>query len=253
MLNTENHYIDNIIWIIGTVLLFFGINKFVVTFIPRPKDYINNVKDDNEREYRIRRWKNIIVSFTHATITSIFISYYLIKYSYIFDDLINVTEPAIFNLNRFVFSYFLYDTIDNLLNDKKRKTYEIMLHHFVIIFCFSIVLVIRIYMGCLTVVLLLEINSVFLHLRHIMLHYNLSKKNLFYRINFLFNIFTNIVFRNLPIIYMAYWQYNNFHRMHTIIIIIASIGMVIFEVMNVTLLIRVVLSDLIRIDKKEKL
>ena len=244
------HNIDNVLWTIGTYFFFLGLNKFILFAIPRPKSYLD-VTDEKQKAYRVLRWKNILVSFVHSCITSVFILYFVATKPQLYENMIYFQDEGVYNLNRFVFSYFLYDTIDNLLNDKTRKTFEIMIHHFVIIFCFGIVLFIKLYLGNLSAVILLEVHSVFLHLRHVMQHYGLKKNNFFYRLNAVLNVIALIIFRLCVMGYMKYWLYMNYPIMHTSIIVISGTGLVIFTIMNVTLLARLVISYFFRGSKKE--
>ena len=69
-LNLNFEMFVNIITIVLTYGFFVLLSKFILFAIPKPIEYIN-AGDEKERNYRIRRWKNIIVSFVHACVAGI--------------------------------------------------------------------------------------------------------------------------------------------------------------------------------------
>jgi hypothetical protein len=232
-------------------IFFYTCNKLVINKLPRPKDYIENVDNEGKKIYRLKRWKNIIVSFIHSVITSIFGLYVLIKYPELTENMVEAHVPIVYCVNCFVFTYFFYDTVDNLMNNRTRKTYEMMIHHFVVIISYLIQFILKRYLGCITIILLLEVNSIFLHFRHILLHYNVNRKSVIYQLNAALNVITLIIFRIFVLLWMANWVYFHTHLLQTFVLYISSTGVAIFLVMNVILLIRVVISDYLKPNKYE--
>lgn len=231
---------------------FYTCNKLIIHKLPRPVEYIDSAKNEEQKLYRIKRWKNITVSFIHAIITSIGGLYVLTKHTELVEDMVETHVPSVYIVNCFVFTYFFYDTVDNLLNNRTRKTYEMMIHHAVVLTCYFIQFIVKRYLGCITVILLLEVNSVFLHFRHILLHYNVNKKSFIYRANAFLNVLTLITFRICVILWMLKWVYYNHHLLQAYILYISTTGLVIFLVMNTILLYRVILSDYVKSNKGDK-
>ena len=234
-----------------TYSFFYACNKLVIKNLPRPIEYIESGKNEEQKLYRLKRWKNIVVSFIHAVITSVSGLYVLINYPELIDDMINVHVPVVYCVNCFVFTYFFYDTVDNLMNNRTKKTYEMMVHHFVVLSSYFIQFIIKRYLGCITVILLLEVNSVFLHFRHILLHYNVNKKSILYQMNAALNVLTLIVFRLFVVLWMMRWVFYNYHNIQNYVLIISSSGLLVFLVMNTILLYRVISSDYLRVNKGE--
>jgi hypothetical protein len=230
---------------------FYICNKLVIHKLPRPKEYIESAKNEEQKLYRVKRWKNIVVSFIHAMITSIGGLYVLNKYSELHENMIEVHVSEVYIVNCFVFTYFFYDTVDNLMNNRTRKTYEMMIHHAVVLTCYFIQFVIKRYLGCITIILLLEVNSVFLHFRHILLHYNVNKKSIMYQVTAFLNVITLIIFRLYVIIWMLHWVYHNYHLLQGYVLYISTTGLLIFLVMNTILLYRVIVSDYLKPNKND--
>lgn len=74
------------------------------------------------------------------------------------------------------------------INNYKKRTLELLLHHAMVIICFGLALVSRRYQGYAMVALLLEVNSIFLHIRQLFIIHGVSKKDLYYRITSYTNI-----------------------------------------------------------------
>ena len=236
---------------ISTFTFFYICNKLVINKLPKPKEYIESAKNEEQKLYRVKRWKNIVVSFIHAVITSIGGLYVLNKYSELIENMIEAHVPEVYIVNCFVFTYFFYDTVDNLKNNRTRKTYEMMIHHAVVLICYFIQFVIKRYLGCITIILLLEVNSVFLHLRHILLHYNVNKKSIMYQVTAFLNVITLIFFRLCVIIWMLRWVSYNYHLLQAFVLYISTTGLLIFLVMNTILLYRVIVSDYLKPNNNE--
>ena len=134
------------------------------------------------------------------------------------DNLISHFTPSCHALVSFSIGYFIYDALDMLIYHRyslltamlrnspprKRSTYELLVHHFLVITCLGIAvstrwlftinanikvtLVIRQYVGYGGLSLMVEVNSVFLHTRQLFVLTGESKGSLRYRINAILNI-----------------------------------------------------------------
>ncbi|XP_056253908.1 TLC domain-containing protein 2-like [Seriola aureovittata] len=65
--------------------------------------------------------------------------------------------------------YFINDLLDLAVNQSFKQSWELLFHHSVVISCFSVAVTTRLYLGFAVVSLLVEINSVFLHIRQLLL------------------------------------------------------------------------------------
>lgn len=54
------------------------------------------------------------------------------------DDLINKSTYSSHVLVCFSIGYFLYDAADMLAHHRKRSTYELLLHHGLVILCYAV-------------------------------------------------------------------------------------------------------------------
>jgi hypothetical protein len=223
--------------------LFNLLAKLVLAHIPRPNDYLSETNDEKTRLYRLNRWKNICVSFSHSVLSSLIVVWVIGKHPVLVQNMntSNIHEAYLFHA--FVYGYFLYDTIDNLNNQIHRHTYEMLVHHILILLSLTILFYIRIYLGVLTTMGLLEINSIFLHFRQILVYYNTPKTNLLYRINSVFNLLTLVVFRVLVMIIVLNWIYLNHKSMPIFLLCLGFFGSLTILLMNLILLKRSFLSD----------
>ena len=85
---------------------------------------------------------------------------------------------------------------------RKRSTYELMIHHGLVIMCFIIAVSTRQYVAYGGLSLAVEINSVFLHMRQLFIITEESKSSFRYKVNAVLNVATFLVFR----IYVFRWM-----------------------------------------------
>lgn len=95
-----------------------------------------------------------------------------------------------------VFRYFIYDFFDMFLYNPKRSTYELLLHHACVITCFGIAANTRMYLPYASLALVVEINSIFLHMRQLfIIQGKPAKTSMMYRNVALLNVATFVLFR----------------------------------------------------------
>lgn len=116
---------------------------------------------------------------------------------------------------------------------------------FQVIICFGISLLLHRYVGFSVVALLVEINSIFLHLRQILLMAN-QLKTTFYRLNSLLNLGTYVIFRINTLAWMTRWLVINRENIPLLIYTIGSVGMAIMTLMNIVLFYRLLRSDFLK-------
>ncbi|KAF1560524.1 TLC domain-containing protein 2, partial [Eudyptes schlegeli] len=138
--------------------------------------------------------------------------------------------------------YFLEDFVDMLCNQKLHQSWELLFHHSVVIVCFGIAVLLHQYIGFALVALLVEINSIFLHLRQILLMANLVHTTC-YRLNSIINLGTYVVFRITTLAWMTRWLFLNRENVPPATYAVGTVGMAIMTPMNIILFYRLLRSD----------
>ncbi|XP_010222354.1 PREDICTED: TLC domain-containing protein 2 [Tinamus guttatus] len=172
------------------------------------------------------------------------------------EDVAATHPPGAHSLVAVSVGYFLEDFVDMLCNQKLRQSWELLFHHSVVIVCFGIAVLLHQYVGFALVALLVEINSIFLHLRQILLMANLEHTAC-YRLNSIANLGTYVVFRIATLAWMTRWLFLNRENVPPATYAVSAVGMAIMTPMNIVLLYRLLRSDFfksmreVRQDKEE--
>ncbi|XP_073472731.1 TLC domain-containing protein 2 [Aquarana catesbeiana] len=211
------------------------LNRRLGTLIPTPGSALRNPW----------KWRNIWTSFTHSLLTGIWalLGFYL--HPEMAEDLISTHSRFSHWLVAVSIGYFIHDFVDMLQNQKMHQSWELLFHHTVVIICFGISLLLHRYVGFSVVALLVEINSIFLHLRQILLMANQLKTTL-YRLNSLLNLGTYVIFRIITLAWMTRWLVLNRENIPLLIYTIGSVGMAIMTLMNIVLFYRLLRSDFLK-------
>ncbi|KAE8622569.1 hypothetical protein XENTR_v10005292 [Xenopus tropicalis] len=221
---------------VGASFAFFRLlNKELHRLVPPPSSALRNPW----------KWGNIWTSFVHSLITGSWalLGFYL--HPEMAEDLISTHSLFSHSLVAVSIGYFIHDFLDMLQNQKLHQSWELLFHHTVVITCFGISVVLHHYVGFAVVALLVEINSIFLHLRQILLMANLLKTT-FYRLNSLLNLGTYVIFRISTLAWMTRWLVLNRDNIPLVIYTIGSVGMAIMTVMNIILFCRLLRSDFLK-------
>lgn len=147
--------------------------------------------------------------------------------------------------------YFVYDMLDMIVCQRTRQSVELVGHHAVIITCYLVAVTTKLYVGYAVVGLLVELNSIFLHLRQLLQICAFRRNNGFYRFNSLLNLGTFIVFRISLLAWMTRWIVINKDYVPLVFYSMGSIGLAIMTLMNITLFYRLLRSDFFT--RKEKI
>ncbi|XP_067422095.1 TLC domain-containing protein 2 isoform X2 [Emydura macquarii macquarii] len=151
----------------------------------------------------------------------------------------------------FCSGYFLQDFVDMLCNQKLHQSWELLFHHSVVIICFSIAVLVHRYIGFTLVALLVEINSIFLHLRQILLMANLLHTTC-YRLNSILNLGTYVVFRISTLAWMTRWLVLNRENIPLATYTVGTVGMAIMTPMNIILFYRLLRSDFLKFSREAR-
>ncbi|NXA03759.1 TLCD2 protein, partial [Sapayoa aenigma] len=157
-------------------------------------------------------------------------------------DLVGTHPPGAHSLVAVSVGYFLEDFVDMLCNQKLHQSWELLFHHSVVIVCFGIAVLLHQYVGFALVALLVEINSIFLHLRQILLMANLVHTTC-YRLNSVINLGTYVVFRIATLAWMTRWLFLNRENVPPATYAVGTVGMAIMTPMNIILFYRLLRSD----------
>uniref|UniRef100_A0A669PCW7 TLC domain containing 2 n=1 Tax=Phasianus colchicus TaxID=9054 RepID=A0A669PCW7_PHACC len=140
--------------------------------------------------------------------------------------------------------YFLEDFVDMLCNQKLHQSWELLFHHSVVSLLGGMLL--HQYVGFALVALLVEINSIFLHLRQILLMADLVHTTC-YRLNSIINLGTYVVFRIATLAWMTRWLFLNRQHVPLATYTVGTVGMAIMTPMNIILFYRLLRSDFFNI------
>uniref|UniRef100_A0A1B6CUI8 TLC domain-containing protein n=1 Tax=Clastoptera arizonana TaxID=38151 RepID=A0A1B6CUI8_9HEMI len=218
-----------------TTLLFFINNAYLLNAII-PLSATSN-------KHQEWKWRNIANSLIHSSVTGIGACISLYMTPEFHEDLISYWTPSAHCLIAFSIGYFIYDLIDMGLNDRKSKTFELMAHHTLVISCFFLSLSTYRYTGFTLMALLVEVNSIFLHIRQLMIIQCWSRQDHLYRLNNTFNLGTFVVFRILVMGWMTRWLLQNRDLLSLSAYRLGGLTLGVIMVMNIILFMRILKSD----------
>ncbi|KAL0973148.1 hypothetical protein UPYG_G00199600 [Umbra pygmaea] len=191
------------------------------------------------------KWRNICTSFIHSVITGIWAVLCFFLHPQMAEDLIGTHSVFSHALVSLSIGYFIYDFLDMVLNQKINQSWELLFHHIVVISCFGITVFTGFYVGFAVVALLVEINSVFLHMRQILRMANMAVGDL-YRVNSMVNLGTYVVFRINTLAWMTRWLVLNRDNIPLFSYTMGSVGLAIMTAMNIVLFFRLLRSDFLK-------
>lgn len=189
------------------------------------------------------KWKNVATSLLHSFITGIWAPIAFYQNPGMCNDLIRTFTPSTHALVSFSIGYFIYDALDMLLYHRKRSTYELLIHHTLVILCFMIAVVSHEYVAYAALSLMVEINSVFLHSRQLFIITGESKNSLRYKTNALLNVGTFLLFRILTLGWMTRWLTVHRDQIPLAFFTVGSVGLAIIVLMNIILFCRIIFVD----------
>uniref|UniRef100_A0A3B3V051 TLC domain containing 1 n=1 Tax=Poecilia latipinna TaxID=48699 RepID=A0A3B3V051_9TELE len=105
--------------------------------------------------------------------------------------------------------YFVHDAGDIILTGHGRGSWEFLLHHAMVIWCFLYALYTQLYIAGALIALFVEVNSVTLHLR-LMLKLANAQSSSIYHINKIVNLFTYVMFRLGTQFYLTWYIVHNY-------------------------------------------
>ncbi|RZF34375.1 hypothetical protein LSTR_LSTR008914 [Laodelphax striatellus] len=224
---------------------------YVIAFITSLVFFTNSIwllsalvpKSARDNKHQEWKWRNIANSFIHSSITGCGACVYFWHYPNMGEDLIFLHNNASHFLIAFSIGYFLYDFIDMVINDFKPKTYTLLVHHVLVVMGFGIAMITYRYEGYVLCSLFIEINSIFLHLRQLMLIQQWGRDGVLYRINNSFNLGTFVVFRFLVMGWLTRFLVQHRQDFSEIAFRVAALALAVIMILNIGLLLRILKSD----------
>jgi len=189
------------------------------------------------------KWRNVATSFLHSLITGIWAPICFYQAPEMHDDLINKSTYSSHVLVCFSIGYFLYDAMDMLIYHRKRSTYELLLHHFCVTFCYGLAVTSHKYIAYGALSLIVEINSVFLHARQLFILTHEPKTTSRYKANALLNVGTFVLCRILLLGWMTRWLTVHREEIPLLFFTAGSIGLAVIVLMNTILFWRILSVD----------
>ncbi|KAL2096129.1 hypothetical protein ACEWY4_008277 [Coilia grayii] len=233
--------LSSVILTTGSSACFFKLVNCGINKLSKPESACRNVW----------KWRNISTSFVHSFITGIWAVLCFYLHPQMAEDLIATYSVFSHALVSVSIGYFIYDFIDMVLNQKFSQSWELLFHHGVVITCFGIAVFSCRYVGFAVVALLVEINSVFLHLRQVLRMANLAKTTI-YRVNSMLNLGTYMVFRITTLAWMTRWLVLNRDKVPLFSYTVGSVGLAIMTAMNIVLFYRLLHSDFLKSTREAK-
>lgn len=209
----------------------------------------------NQTKQQSWKWRNVATSLIHSVITGIWSPLAFYQAPQMRDDLIRSFTPSCHCLVSFSIGYFIYDALDMLMYHRKRSTYELLVHHFLVILCFGIAVFSGQFVAYGALSLMVEINSVFLHTRQLFIITGEPKSSGRYKINALLNVGTFLFFRILLLGWMTRWMTVNRDQIPLFAFTTGSVGLAVIVVMNIILFCRILFVDfsgIIKFDQKSR-
>ena len=171
------------------------------------------------------KWRNVATSLVHSTVTAVWTPVAFYQAPEMRDDLIKTFTFSSHSLVCFSIGYFLYDAIDMVIYHRKKSTYELLLHHLLVILCFGLAVTYKLFVAYGALSLMIEINSVFLHTRQLFIITNEPKSSIRYKANALLNVGTFLCFRVLLLGWMTRWMTIHRDEIPLLFFSVGSVGL----------------------------
>ena len=182
------------------------------------------------------KWRNVLTSFIHSTITGIWAPLAFVSQPSLGADMIHAYSTSAHALISISIGYFIYDALDMVIYHRKRSTYELLIHHFLVVTCYTIGVSSNKYVAYAALSLMVEINSTFLHTRQLFIITGEAKSSLRYKCNALMNVGTFLLFRILLLGWMTRWLTVNRDQIPLAFFTVGSVGLAVIVSLHFTFL-----------------
>ncbi|XP_061683721.1 TLC domain-containing protein 1 [Syngnathoides biaculeatus] len=194
-------------------------------------------------ELRAWKWRNLSVSVVHSLVTGTWAVSSVLIWPETLRDLHSHHTPLSYLLLCISTGYFVQDAADIILTGHGKGSWEFLVHHVPVILCFAYALHTQLYVAATVVALLVEVNSVTLHLR-LMLKLVGATSSAAYRVNKVVNVGTFVAFRLGSQFYLTWYIGSNYSWLDNAFLLLASL--MVINVMMLVYFYRLVRSDFFR-------
>uniref|UniRef100_A0A3Q0STZ6 TLC domain containing 2 n=1 Tax=Amphilophus citrinellus TaxID=61819 RepID=A0A3Q0STZ6_AMPCI len=191
------------------------------------------------------KWRNISTSLAHSCLTGAgAVSCFYLQPQMV-EDLISFCSLHTHILVTVSTGYFIHDFLDMALNQPFKQSWDLLLHHSLVISCFSLAATSRLYLGFAVVSLLVEINSVFLHLRQPGTELTAPQPSLAYSITSWLNLGTFLVFRACTLGWMTRWLAGHSEHIPRYVLMMGTTGLSLITIMNMVMFYKMFKADIL--------
>jgi len=235
-------------YITSGLVFFILVNYCTRWTIPKA---VRETKRQDPQEVKWK-WRNVLTSFIHSSITGVWAPFAFAMEPSLGSDMINAYSTSAHALISISIGYFIYDFADMALYHRKQSTFELLIHHGMVILCFGIAVSTRTYVAYGALSLVVEINSIFLHARQLLNILEVSKSSWIYRTNAILNVATFVLFRILLLGWMTRWLTIHRDDVPIIFFTVGSLGLATIVGMNIVLFYRILVGDYLGSKKKTR-
>jgi hypothetical protein len=100
-----------------------------------------------------------------------------------------------------------------------------------------------------TIYLMIEMNSIFLHIRQLMVFQSVDPKSMSYRAVAVLNMVTFIVFRVVMIVWMTFWVGINMHLLPAYYVMLSFFGLGTITATNMPMFVRLIKKDFLALKR----
>ncbi|XP_017290786.1 TLC domain-containing protein 1 [Kryptolebias marmoratus] len=159
--------------------------------------------------FRLWKWRNLSVSMVHSLLTGPWAVTCVVIWPEMLSNIPSYHTPLSYLLVCVSTGYFVQDAADIILSGHARGSWEFLVHHAMVIWCFLYALYTQLYIAGAVIALFVEVNSVTLHLR-LMLKLAGAQSSPVYRANKLANLLTYVIFRLSTQFYLTWFIIQNY-------------------------------------------
>uniref|UniRef100_A0A8C1IZ96 TLC domain containing 1 n=1 Tax=Cyprinus carpio TaxID=7962 RepID=A0A8C1IZ96_CYPCA len=183
-------------------VIFRILHRFLQT-VPSPE----MVEADTWRTWK---WRNLSVSLVHSMLTGIWAVACVIQHPVMVHEIHSTYTPSAYMLVVVSSGYFIQDAADIIFSGYAKASWEFLLHHVMVIWCFLYAVFTHHYVAGAVVALFVEVNSVFLHTRLLLKLAKVAQNSFIYTVNKLFNVVTYVTFRLGAQFYLTWYLIHHY-------------------------------------------
>ncbi|KAI3354129.1 hypothetical protein L3Q82_018678 [Scortum barcoo] len=162
-----------------------------------------------ENELHSWKWRNLSVSMVHSLLTGTWALTCVLVWPETLHNIYSYHTPLSYLLVCVSTGYFVQDAGDIILTGHGKGSWEFLIHHALVIWCFLYALYTQLYVAGAVIALFVEVNSVTLHLR-LLLKLAGAQSSPMYHVNKFANLFTYVTFRLCTQFYLTWYIIHNY-------------------------------------------